>query len=64
MLFWCSNRMLRMLRLLKLDKYVPSITLIDDAFRSKEKELTVAGFVMTVMWIFCSCLLYLAEHGA
>jgi len=57
-------RMLRMLRLLKLDKYVPSITLIDDAFRSKETELTVAGFVAFVVWIFFSCLLYLAEDNS
>eukprot|EP00656_Telonema_subtile_P019556 TRINITY_DN2078_c0_g1_i5.p1 TRINITY_DN2078_c0_g1~~TRINITY_DN2078_c0_g1_i5.p1 ORF type:complete len:990 (+),score=271.81 TRINITY_DN2078_c0_g1_i5:278-3247(+) len=54
-------RMFRMLRLFKLDKYVPSISLIDDACRKKAYPLKITCFVATVFWIIFSSLLYLTE---
>ena len=46
---WLDNysdmfRLFRLLRIVKLDKYIPSITLIDDVLQLKNKSLTVAGF--------------------
>ena len=55
-------RMLRLFRLLKLDKYVPSITLIDDVFRLKRHALLVTGFVSVTLWILFSALQYLTEY--
>jgi hypothetical protein len=36
-------RMVRMLRVLKLEKYAPSLTLIDDVFRLQANTLWTAG---------------------
>ena len=55
-------RMLRIVRLLKLDKYVPSISLIDDVLRLKEKTLKVAFFAAMTLWVIFAALLYLTEH--
>ena len=54
-------RMLRLFRLLKLDKYIPSISLIDDVFRLKKHSLLVTGFVSGALWILFSALQYLTE---
>lgn len=55
-------RLFRILRLLKLDKYYPGITLIDDVLRANSTNLGVAAFVAGVAWIIFSALLYLTEH--
>ena len=55
--------MLRIIRLVKLDKYVPSITLIDDVLRLKKTSLFITGFAATTLWIIFSGLLYLTEHN-
>ena len=55
-------RMLRLVRLLKLDKYVPSITLIDDVLRLKRSSLIVTGYAAATLWILFSGLLYLSEY--
>jgi len=54
-------RMLRLLRLLKLDEYIPSITLIDDVFRLKRQPLAIAGAAAAALWAIFSALLYLSE---
>ena len=54
--------MLRIIRLVKLDKYVPSITLIDDVIRLKKSSLIITGFAATTLWIIFSGLLYLTEN--
>eukprot|EP01043_Picozoa_sp_COSAG02_P059437 COSAG02_NODE_7578_length_2950_cov_43.277447_1_plen_864_part_10 len=56
-------RLFRILRLLKLDKYYPGITLIDDVLRANSTNLGVAAFVAGVAWIIFSALLYLTEHN-
>lgn len=54
--------MFRVLRLCKLDQYVPSLTLIDDVFRLKQNSLEVAGLVALTLWIVFTSLMYLTEY--
>lgn len=54
-------RMFRILRLIKLDKWVPSLTLIDDVFRLKRNMLIVTGIVAGILWIIFGALLYIIE---
>ena len=56
-------RMMRIARLVKLDKYVPSITLIDDVVRLKYTTLRVAFFAAMTLWILFAALIYLFENG-
>ena len=62
MLFVRHRRMLRLLRLLKLDKYFPSISLIDDVMRLKKNALTVSCYAAGTLWILFSGFMYLAEY--
>mmetsp|Transcript_6366 Transcript_6366/g.13166 ORF Transcript_6366/g.13166 Transcript_6366/m.13166 type:complete len:767 (-) Transcript_6366:464-2764(-) len=55
-------RMARIFRLLKLEKYVPSFTLIDDVIRYKWNSLKVAGYAAITLWIIFAGLLYLFEY--
>ena len=50
------------MRLVSLDRYVPSLSLVDDAIRSKAHPLLVTGFASTVLWIIFATLLYLCEE--
>jgi len=54
-------RMLRLFRLLMLEKYFPSLTLIDDVFRLKKKAMIKTCFAAGTLWIFFTALLFLAE---
>ncbi|KAL7570087.1 hypothetical protein ACA910_017118 [Epithemia clementina (nom. ined.)] len=56
-------RMVRILRLVKLDKYVPSLTLIDDVIRLKFKTLKVAFFAAISLWVLFAAALFLCEHS-
>jgi len=53
--------MFRILRLCKLDQYVPSLTLIDDVFRLKQNSLEVTGLVALTLWVVFASLMYLTE---
>lgn len=55
-------RMCRIIRLAKLDKYIPSITLIDDVVRLKYNSLRVAFFAAMTLWILFAALIYLFEY--
>ena len=55
-------RMMRIMRLLKLDKYVPSISLIDDVVRLKRKILLVAGYTAVTLWFLFSAAMYIVER--
>jgi len=55
------SRMLRLLRLLKLDKYFPSISLIDDVLRLKRNVLVVSCFAAVTLWVLFAGLMYVAE---
>ncbi len=54
--------MFRLLRLLKLDKYFPSISLIDDVLRLKKDALIISSFAAGTMWILFAGAMYLAEY--
>jgi len=55
-------RMARICRLLKLDKYIPSFTLIDDVIRYKWDSLKVAGYAAITLWTIFAGLIYLFEY--
>lgn len=55
-------RMFRILRLVKLDKYVPSITLLDDVIRLKFSSLRVAFYAAMTLWILFAALIFVCEH--
>jgi Ion transport protein len=54
--------MIRLLRLIKLDKYIPSISLIDDVIRLKLSSLRVAFFAATTLWVLFAAGVFLFEH--
>jgi hypothetical protein len=54
--------MLRILRLVKLDKFCPSLTLIDDVFRLKWNQLLVSGSIAAILLIVFNSLMFLAEN--
>lgn len=56
-------RMMRLIRLLKLDKYIPSISLLDDVFRLKRNILVVAGVAALTLWFLFAAALYIAERN-
>jgi hypothetical protein len=55
-------RMLRIIRLVKLDKWVPSISLIDDVIRLKFSALRVSFYAAMTLWFLFTALLFLCEH--
>jgi len=57
-------RMLRLMRLLKMDKYIPSITLIDDVIRGNAVLLTMTGFTAFVFWIIFTTMMWMAEQAS
>ena len=44
------------------DKYIPSITLIDDVVRGNAVVLTMTGFTACVFWIIFSTCLWMSEQ--
>ena len=56
-------RMIRILRLVKLDKYIPSLTLIDDVIRLKFKTLKVAFYAAISLWVLFAAAIFLCEHS-
>lgn len=55
-------RALRVLRLLKMARYVAAFELVLDALRSCVQELLVALSLSFVLWYVASVVLYLCEH--
>lgn len=55
-------RTLRLLRLVKLAKYMPSITLIGGVLRLKRRAPIVAGFAAGTLWIIFAALLIVTEN--
>lgn len=56
-------RGLRILRLVRLDEYAPSLSLVDDAFRACAKGLGVSCFAGAVLIFLFNEGLYFAERG-
>eukprot|EP00931_Biecheleriopsis_adriatica_P087518 TRINITY_DN61988_c0_g1_i1.p1 TRINITY_DN61988_c0_g1~~TRINITY_DN61988_c0_g1_i1.p1 ORF type:complete len:1129 (-),score=218.70 TRINITY_DN61988_c0_g1_i1:71-3457(-) len=55
-------RMLRIFRLLTLDKYIPSVSLIGRVFANNAKDFTKAAYASTALWLIFSALLWLTER--
>ena len=55
-------RCLRLLRILKAEKYTQAFTVFDDVILANSDILTVTGFSALVMWILFSSLMYFAER--
>ncbi|CAE7483961.1 Kcnd2 [Symbiodinium pilosum] len=55
-------RMLRIFRLLTLDKYIPSVSLIGRVFRRHAKEFQLAAFASAAIWLIFSALMWLTER--
>lgn len=55
-------RILRLFRLLKMDKYLPSISLIDDVFHKQKRGLLISFFVAGIFWLLFGSLLHLTEY--
>merc|ERR1719272_1253508 len=54
-------RMLRVFRLLTLDKYIPSVSLIGRVVRNKGAQFVLAGYSMVALWLIFATLLWLTE---
>eukprot|EP00752_Nemacystus_decipiens_P005802 g5248.t1 len=56
-------RSCRLIRMLKLERYVRAFEVFDDAIRDQLDILAVSGFFALVAWIFASSLLYYTERN-
>ena len=54
-------RLVRVMRLVALDKHYPGMSLIDDVIRRSSADLAVASFVAGLTWIVFASLLYITE---
>ncbi|CAM9142714.1 unnamed protein product [Ascophyllum nodosum] len=54
-------RSLRLIRMLKLERYVRAFTVFDDVVRGNLDILAVSGFFALVAWVFASSLLFFTE---
>jgi hypothetical protein len=55
-------RMLRVFRLLTLDKYVPSVSLIGRVVVNSAEKFKMAGYSMMSLWVIFATLLWLTER--
>ncbi|CAM9445641.1 unnamed protein product [Discosporangium mesarthrocarpum] len=55
-------RALRLLRMLKAERYVKAFSVFDDVILSNLDILAVSGFFAVVVWVFASSLLYYTER--
>ncbi len=57
-------RLLRLFRIFKLARYSKPMQTMGDVFRAKSGDLAVAFFILFIVLIFASSLMYHAEHKA
>lgn len=57
-------RLFRLFRLFKLARYSESMQTLGDVFKAKAGDLAVAFFILFIVWIFASTLMYFAENEA
>lgn len=55
-------RLLRLFRMFKLGRYSDSLKMISTVFREKKEELFITGFVVTILLVLSSSLMYFVEH--
>ena len=60
----CSFKVcsLRLVRMLKLERYVKAVTVFGDVIRGNLNILAVSGFFALVAWVFASSLLFYTER--
>lgn len=56
-------RLLRVFRVAKLGRYVSALRLMGNVLRSKREELVVSSFVLALLLVLSSSLIYFAEHA-
>ncbi len=57
-------RVMRMLRLLKVARYVPALGLFGAVFRNERRPLVAAGSVMVMLLVLQSAVMFVLERGA
>jgi len=62
--FLRTLRLLRLFRILKVARYSKALRVIGNVVREKKAELCTTIFVLSLLLILASCLLYYVEHGA
>ena len=62
--YWPSLRLLRFLRLFKVARYNKSLTVIKDVMLDKRSEIGVSCFVIIIVMVIASFLMYNVEHDA
>lgn len=59
-----SLRLMRIFRLLKMSRYSEAVKSLERVFLHKKEELLATFFVLTLLLVFASSLMYYAEHEA
>ncbi len=57
-------RMFRLVRILKIGRYAHAMKTLTGVFARKKEELAITGFVLVMLLILCSSLIYFIEHDA
>lgn len=57
-------RLMRIFRLLKLGRHSSALKFVRNAFLKEKEALTIAGFVLVILVVFSSCLMFYLEHDA
>jgi len=57
-------RLMRIFRLLKLSRHSSALKFVRDAFVKEKEALAVTAFVLVILVVFSSCLMYFLEHEA
>lgn len=57
-------RMFRLVRILKIGRYAYAVRTLTDVFGRKKEELAIATFVLIMLLIICSSVIYFVEHDA
>ena len=57
-------RFIRLIRLLKLSRYSETLKTFSNVFKEKIEELMIALFLIIILLIIASCLMYYVEHQA
>lgn len=62
--FMRALRLLRLLRVLKLGRYSESLKTMGEVIRAKREELAITGFILMLLVVLASSLMYLVENPA
>ena len=57
-------RLVRLLRVFKLNRYSEALTAIEEVFRNKAQQMIASIFFVSIILIIASLLIYYAEHDA